>query len=210
MALSDIRKSYEAGALNEAEVAADPVEQFQKWLDEALDSDIMEATAMTLATADANGRPSARTVLLKDVGENGFVFYSNYKSRKGRDLAENPHAALTFYWDALERQVRVEGRVGKLSREASEAYFHSRPRGSQLGALASNQSEVIESREVLEQHIQTLDETYPDEIPLPNDWGGYALTPEVIEFWQGRPNRVHDRLRYIRDKEGWGLERLSP
>ena len=210
MALSDIRKSYEAGALNEAEVAADPVEQFQKWLDEALDSDIMEATAMTLATADANGRPSARTVLLKDVGENGFVFYSNYKSRKGRDLAENPHAALTFYWDALERQVRVEGRVGKLSREASEAYFHSRPRGSQLGALASNQSEVIGSREVLEKRIQTLDETYPDEIPLPDDWGGYTLTPEVIEFWQGRPNRVHDRLRYIRDKEGWGLERLSP
>lgn len=210
MALSDIRKSYEVGALNEAEVAADPVEQFQQWLDEALDADIMEATAMTLATADARGRPSTRTVLLKDVGENGFVFYSNYEGRKSRELAENPHAALNFYWDVLERQVRVEGQVGKLSRKASESYFHSRPRGSQLGALASNQSEVIENREVLEERVQALDEKYPDKIPLPDDWGGYALTPEVIEFWQGRPNRVHDRLRYTREGEGWRLERLSP
>ena len=210
MALSDIRKSYEVGALNEAEVAADPVEQFQRWLDEALESDIMEATAMTLATADADGRPSTRTVLLKDVGENGFVFYSNYESRKGRELAENPHAALNFYWDVLERQVRVEGQVSKLSRKASEHYFHSRPRGSQLGALASNQSEVIENRKVLEERVQTLDEKYPNEVPLPDDWGGYALTPEVIEFWQGRPNRVHDRLRYVREGERWRLERLSP
>ena len=210
MALSDIRKSYEVGALNEAEIAADPVEQFQKWLDEALDADIMEATAMTLATADAAGRPSTRTVLLKDVGKNGFVFYSNYESRKGKELAANPHAALNFYWDVLERQVRIEGQVSKLSREASESYFHSRPRGSQLGALASNQSEVIENREVLEERVQTLDKKYPDEIPLPDDWGGYALTPEVVEFWQGRPNRVHDRLRYVRKGEGWGLKRLSP
>ena len=210
MALSDIRKSYEVGALGETDAAADPVAQFRRWLDEALDSDIMEATAMTLATADARGRPSSRTVLLKEVGEHGFVFYSNYQSRKGKELAENPHAALNFYWDVLERQVRVEGRVSKLSREASESYFHNRPRGSQLGALASNQSEVIESREVLEKRIEALDEKYPDEVPLPDDWGGYALEPESVEFWQGRPNRVHDRLRYTRQGDRWGLERLSP
>ena len=210
MALSDIRKSYEAGALDENKVKLDPIEQFRIWLDEALATSLREPTAMTLATASAAGQPSSRLVLLKGLDERGFIFYSNYASRKGRELAENPQAALSFYWDALERQVRVEGRVSKVSRETSKAYFESRPYGSRLGALASPQSEVVESREVLQEKLEALEEKYPEDVPLPEDWGGYALEPDRIEFWQGRPNRLHDRLRYVKEGEGWRVERLAP
>ena len=210
MALSDIRKSYEAGALDEANLEPDPLRQFQTWLDEALATDLREPTAMTLATADAAGQPSSRVVLLKGLDERGFIFYSNYASRKGRELAENPQAALSFYWDVLERQVRVEGRVSKVSREASRAYFDSRPYGSRLGALASPQSEVIASREVLQDKLETFEEKYPEDVPLPEDWGGYALEASRVEFWQGRPNRLHDRLRYVKEGGEWRVERLAP
>lgn len=198
------------GALDEISVDPDPVKQFQLWLEEALASDLREPTAMTLATADAMGRPSSRMVLLKGLDERGFIFYSNYASRKGRELSQNPQAALNFYWDVLERQVRVEGRVSKLSREASRAYFETRPYGSRLGALASPQSTVIASREALQQKLDALEEKYPEEVPLPEDWGGYVLEPLKVEFWQGRPNRLHDRLRYVKEGSGWRVERLAP
>lgn len=212
MSLADLRKSYGQGALEPADLDPDPIRQFQRWLEQALASGMLEPSAMNLATADALGRPSARMVLLKGVGADGFVFYSNYASRKGRELAVNPYAALTFYWDALERQVRVEGRVSRLSREASERYFHSRPRGSQLAAAASAQSEPLESREVLEARLRELEQRYPEgaPIPLPEAWGGYRLAPEALEFWQGRPSRLHDRFRYTREGSAWRLERLSP
>ncbi len=210
MALSDIRKTYEVGALDERSVDPDPLKQFRTWLNEALATDLIEPTAMTLATADLSGRPSSRLVLLKGLDECGFVFYSNYSSRKGRELAVNPQAALSFYWGVLERQVRVEGRVSKVSREVSRTYFDSRPYGSRLGALASPQSEVVARREVLQEKLVALKEQYPDEVPLPEHWGGYALEPDRIEFWQGRPDRLHDRLRYVKEGEGWRVERLAP
>lgn len=211
MSVSNIRKSYDKGALEEAELESNPLDQFQLWLDEALETDILEPTAMTLATATADGRPSARMVLLKGVDESGFRFYTNYESRKGNELSANPHAALVLYWDALERQVRIEGQVEKLSREASEAYFKSRPYGSQIGALASHQSEVLPSRDPLEKRTRELQERYgEDEVPLPEFWGGYVLKPTAIEFWQGRPSRLHDRLKYVLEGESWQILRLSP
>jgi pyridoxamine 5'-phosphate oxidase len=210
--LSGRRKTYALGALSEADMDPDPIAQFGSWLEQALASDLLEPTAMNLATVGASGRPSARMVLLKGVEAGGFVFYSNYASRKGRELAANPHAALTFYWDALERQVRVEGQVEKLSREASERYFQSRPRGSQLAAAASRQSEALPDKAALEARIRELSERYPEgtPIPMPDDWGGYRLVPDTLEFWQGRPDRAHDRFRYERAGEGWRLTRLSP
>jgi pyridoxamine 5'-phosphate oxidase len=217
MSVANLRKTYTVGALNETDVLADPIEQFKVWLDEAINAEMLEPTAMTLATADKNGRPSARTVLLKHVDERGFVFYTNYESRKAQNIAENPQAALLFFWDKLERQVRIEGKMQKISREESEAYFKSRPHGSQLGAWVSKQSEVIASREVLEEKMRELENKFSEapepsknSVPLPEFWGGYLLLPDSIEFWQGRPSRLHDRLRYSKGLEGWKVERLSP
>jgi pyridoxamine 5'-phosphate oxidase len=209
--ISEIRKTYQAGALNESDMLANPIEQFKVWLQQAVEAAMLEPTAMTLATADQAGKPSARTVLLKGVDEGGFVFYTNFESRKARDLAANPQAALLFFWDRLERQVRIEGKISKVSREQSEAYFKSRPYGSQLGAWVSKQSEVIASRKVLEEKMRELEDKFSERnVPLPEFWGGYVLAPETIEFWQGRPSRLHDRLRYLKIAEGWKIERLSP
>lgn len=210
---ADIRRNYSAGALERADLNASPLVQFQKWFDEAIAQERSggDVNAMVLATADKTGKPSARTVLLKGVDDRGFSFFTNYDSRKGRELAENPHAALTFYWPNLERQVCVAGTVSKLSAVESEAYFKSRPRGSQLAAMASNQSDPLPDRSTLEKIWNELAAKYPNEIPRPPNWGGYVLKPERIEFWQGRQNRMHDRFCYIRQSnDSWKLERLSP
>src|SRR5436309_782878 len=190
MSLADLRRDYSLAGLSEADLAADPFEQFEKWLQEAIAAQIPEPNAMVLATVDASGQPSSRVVLLKRVDPRGFAFFTNYGSRKARELEANPKAALTFPWTELERQVCLAGSVRKLSREESEAYFKIRPRASRLGAWASHQSQVIGSREVLEARIRELEARYPgDEIPLPPHWGGYVLAPVEIEFWQGRPGR---------------------
>ena len=218
MSLLDVRREFEHSSLREEEAAADPLVQFRLWLDQAEAADPREFTAMTLATVDPAGRPSARIVLLKGVDERGFVFYTNYESRKGRELAENPRAALVFYWAPFDRQVRVEGEVERTSREESAEYFASRPIGSRLGAWASRQSAPIAGRETLEAELAAVEERFAEgPVPLPDFWGGYRLRPDAIEFWQGRPNRLHDRLRYSRPLaprgEGagvWTLERLAP
>jgi pyridoxamine 5'-phosphate oxidase len=213
MTPADLRKEYMLRGLSEADLDADPILQFQSWFDDALAAHLLEPNAMALATATPDGRPSARMVLLKGVDARGFVLYSNYESRKGGELAANPWAALVFFWVELERQVRVEGRVERVSGEQSDTYFHSRPRGSQLGAAASHQSQVIPGREPLEVRVRELEAAYPGETPIPRPdfWGGYRVVPEVIEFWQGRPSRLHDRLRYTRQPDDtWHIERLSP
>jgi pyridoxamine 5'-phosphate oxidase len=211
MAIEDMRREYMRAELTEDAAAADPVRQLAAWLEEAAAAGVTEPNAMTLATASADGVPSARMVLLKGVDDRGLVFYTNYGSRKGDELAANPRAALVLYWAPLERQVRVEGRVEKVPREESAAYFASRPRGSRLGALASPQSAVVAGRSVLEERLAELETAHPGEdVPLPDNWGGYLVVPEVVELWQGRPNRLHDRLRYRADgRGGWIRERLA-
>lgn len=188
-----------------------PLDQLQRWLDDAIEHEMLEPTAMTLATVDERGRPSARVVLFKGFHEQGLTFYTNYDSRKGREIAARPEVALVFWWDKLERSVRIEGRVGKLPRALSDAYFHSRPQASQVGALVSRQSRVAHSREDLDRRFDESFKHYENEtVPLPEYWGGYRVEPESIEFWQGRVGRLHDRLRYRRENDGWLLERLEP
>jgi pyridoxamine 5'-phosphate oxidase len=197
--------------LIESRVPADPLGLFQRWFRQAKRKGALQPDAIALATADARGAPSARMVLFKGFDNGRFIFYSNYASRKGRELAANNRAALVFFWSATRHQVRVSGRVSRLPRAASAAYFHSRPRGAQLSALASRQSRVVPSRAILEKAVAELELRYPKTVPLPSDWGGYALQPEWIEFWENRADRLHDRLRYVRKPGGgWRLERLAP
>jgi len=212
MLIADLRKKYKPASLRRKGLAGDPFRQFHKWFRKALETVRGEPNAMMLATADQSGRPSARTVLLKSFDKHGFVFYTNYKSRKGRELAENPHAALVFYWAELQRQVCIAGLVRKIPREESEAYFQSRPLESRLAAWVSPQSQVISGRDVLEEGMQLMKQKYRRrKVPLPPHWGGFLLAPVSIEFWQGRPNRLHDRFRYIRwRKKGWTIEQLAP
>ncbi len=211
MEISDLRREYEHAGLTEGALTADPMAMFRAWFAEALAADPKDANAMTLATVDREGRPSARIVLLKGL-DDGFVFYTNYESRKGRDLAENPHAALVFFWPLLDRQVRVEGRVERTSREESAAYFASRPLGSRVGAWASRQSRPLAGREELEREVAAATARFADgAVPLPDDWGGFRLLPEAVELWQGRPSRLHDRFRYERVSPGaWRIARLAP
>jgi len=212
MGFADLRKEYMQRGLDEGDVDTNPFRQFAAWFDEARAASSIEPNAMALATVGADGRPSLRMVLLKGADERGFVFYTNYESRKGRELADTPRAALTFFWPEMERQIRIEGRVEPVSAEESDAYFHSRPVGSQLSASASHQSEVIAGREELEQRVAALSAQYQDqEIPRPENWGGFRVIPDAIEFWQGRASRLHDRLRYRLLASGdWQIERLSP
>ncbi|MBF9140279.1 pyridoxamine 5'-phosphate oxidase [Hymenobacter properus] len=211
--LADLRKTYSQRTLAETDVLPDAVQQFRQWLDEALAAKLDEPTALTLSTVNAAGQPSSRVVLLKGLPDDaGFLFYTNYDSRKGQELAEQPLAALNFFWPGLERQVRVEGRVEKAPPAMSTEYFQSRPRGSQLGAWASPQSQVIGSREELEAREQELEEQFKgqDPLPRPENWGGYILRPHRVEFWQGRPSRLHDRIVYERAGQGWQRSRLAP
>lgn len=209
MSLSDLRQSYEKGVLLETQAAASPFDQFKRWFDEAVAAQVPEPNAMTLATVDADGQPSARIVLVKGADEHGFTFFTNYDSRKGEDLAAEPRAALLFFWQPIERQVRIEGRVERVSAEESDRYFNSRPPGSRIGAWASEQSKPV-TRAALEAREREFRERYGDQPPRPPHWGGYRLMPTSFEFWQGRPSRLHDRLRYLPDGQGWKIDRLSP
>ena len=210
--IAAIRTDYMQASLEESDVAATPLAQFGKWWDDAEKSEIVEMNAMTLATSTANGHPSARIVLLKSFDEEGFMFFTNYESRKGQELAVNPHVSLLFFWKELERQVRIEGTVSKVAADISSEYYNSRPIGSRIGAIASPQSKVIPDRHFLEEQVARIGETYKEKAPVrPDYWGGYIVKPQLVEFWQGRSSRLHDRIVYIITPEGnWKIERLAP
>lgn len=211
MSIADLRRDYKARALGESDAPADPFVLYRQWLDEAVRAELLDATALTLATASPDAEPAARIVLLKDVTATGFVFFTNYESAKGAHLEANPRAALVSFWADLERQVRITGTVTRVAAAVSDEYFHSRPLDSQLGAWASPQSRPIANRAALEARMDEVTAEYAGrEIPRPPHWGGYEVTASTIEFWQGRPNRLHDRLRYVRESSGWRLERLAP
>lgn len=211
MDLSELRLSYTKAGLTESEVDPDPFRQFEVWMDQALLSGLLEPNAMTLATADSSGQPNARTVLLKSFDRDGFVFYTNYQSRKSREMAQNQRVCLLFYWGPLERQARILGTVARVSQAESDEYFQTRPAGHQLGAWVSNQSAVIAGRKVLEESLaETARRFEPGPVPRPPHWGGFRVAPHAFEFWQGRPNRLHDRLEYVRSKESWAIRRLAP
>lgn len=209
--IADLRKDYKQFSLDEKDVAADPIAQFEKWWQQATHSDIAEPNAMTLASASKDGKPSARIVLLKSFDVEGFVFFTNYESRKGQEMAENPYVTLLFFWQELERQVRIEGVVSKASAAVSDGYYNSRPLGSRIGAIASPQSRVLADRKLLEEQVQILAEKYVLETPQrPAYWGGYVVKPTAVEFWQGRSNRLHDRILYTQEGENWNVARLAP
>lgn len=206
-----LREEYSQRHLRRRDLDPDPIAQFNRWLAEAVESRLKDPNAMSLATVNADGQPCARIVLLKGVGPEGFLFFTNYGSRKAAELEANPRVALNFFWAELERQVVIEGAARKASREEANTYFHSRPVGSQLGAWASRQSQIVPSRDCLESKLQDVTAQYAgQEVPLPDFWGGYWVKPSAIEFWQGGPSRIHDRLRYVRENSGWRVERLSP
>ncbi len=209
--VAKLRRDYNKEALTESEVSENPIDQFKEWFEKALSADLLDPNAMTLSTAGNDGVPSSRTVLLKGVDAEGFRFYTNYKSRKGKELEENPRAAICFYWPPHERQVRIQGEVQKLGRDESETYFHQRPRQSQISTWASQQSTKVASREELISRFKEMEKRYEgEEIPLPDFWGGYILKPNRIEFWQGRTGRMHDRICYEKEKDGWTRFRLAP
>jgi pyridoxamine 5'-phosphate oxidase len=211
MSIAHLRKEYSQASLSESEVDANPIAQFAKWFQEALNAEVPEANAMSVATVGANGRPSSRILLIKDFDARGFTWYTNYASRKGCELEANPYAALLFHWIPLERQVRIEGKVERVPAEESDAYFQVRPLKSRLGAIASSQSQPIASRSALEQRFAQVEAEYRDAPVRPAHWGGYRLQPDSIEFWQGRPSRLHDRIRYLLQPDGsWKRERLQP
>lgn len=210
--IADMRINYTKGFLMEDSVVSDPILQFRSWFEEATNSEVLEANAMIIATVDENNVPSARTVLLKEIDPEGFLFYTNYNSDKAKEISGNPNVSLVFLWKEIERQVRITGVVEKISPDRSEQYFHKRPKGSQIGAWVSPQSSIIDSRDVLEERQKEIESKYKDEaqLPLPDFWGGYIVRPTAIEFWQGRPSRLHDRLRYKLVDGEWKIERLAP